>query len=619
MYTAPVMQRINRKFAFFIFQLLLVLIGLGVALAFYYSTSFYLIGDFVYNSDSLYLPALYADMIHGNNLAQWNLPPSSYLFPDMVLYFILRAYTPNLQAAAVAFGITQYLIFALGLMLLAKQLLPRVYGSIIPALIALMSLCFTFSLTNLEFYIQMIFVSAHHFGIVLVIPFVLAITHTLMSESKLNLPIICLLSALSFLTALSDWLYLVQLAIPLVASLAILHKLKKTDLKRILVIASAILAPSLIGQGASLFYIWDHPQLVAYMLRPQPIDSSIQQLAASLTTIPLYHSILAVVFLGICAFIFARVIARIFLRQASGLDLGIALLPTYFFLAFIINTVSVIGSGIFADRDGFRYFLPVLIFSGFWGLPFIVPPIKAIKPIFFESGVTGALVLLILVGWGNIDSQGFIFDYYPPFIQCIDEKTSTLGIRYGIADYWQARPISLLSHNNLQVVQVNHDLSPYHWINNSAEYKTEPEFAVIDARFPENYPFRLDENLITSRFGKPDAMFECEDNRILVYDHSNNKFRFLFSDACKNNIPATLIDSIFPITSCTSIVAAILYPACCSPGCIAPCKMNVSLEQTALLFVVYLWRRILHESNPPGTARIGDARRHRVQQGTQSP
>jgi|GEM_PF-3208113 len=561
------MKSIRSKSAFSILHFSLALVGLGASLAVYYSTSFYLIGDFVYNSDSLYLPAFFSDVIHGNNLSQWNLPPSSYIFPDMLLYFGMRTITPSIQIATVIFGITQYLIFALGLMLLAKQALPRAYSSIGPGLIALMSIGFMLSLANLEFYSQMIFVSAHHFGIVLIMPFVLAITHKLLAESQVSIPLICVLCGLSFLTTLSDWLYLVQLAIPLVASLIILRGLKKIDSRRTFLVASALIAPSLIGLGVSLIYVWNRPQLVAYTLRPQPIDSSFRQLATSLTSIPPFHAILAIIFLGICALIFAidllhnlgsysvvttivvsfttkarlksqlrltfarglMTIARIF-RKASTVNIDGALLPLYFFLASAVNFLAVISSGIFADRDGFRYFLPVLIFSGFWGLPFIVPIPKTIKPIFFEWAVVGALGLFVFLGWENIDWQGFTFDYYPPFIQCLDEKTSALGIQYGIANYWQARPISTLSQTNLKVVQVNRDLSPYQWINNSAEYAIEPEFAVIDTSFPENYPFRLDENLITSRFGKPDATFECERNKILVY-RSNDKFKLLFNDA----------------------------------------------------------------------------------------
>lgn len=542
MYTALVMQRLNRKFAFVIFQSSLVLIGLGISLALYYSTSFYLIGDFVYNSDSLYLPALYADVVNGNNLSQWNLPPSSYIFPDALLFFAASAMTPSLQAATLAFGITQYLIFALGLMLLAKQILPRPYRSLGPGLIALSSNCFILSLKNLEFYSQMIFVSAHHFGVVMITPYVLAITCKEISESSMSIRLICILCALSFLTTLSDWLYLIQVAVPLAASLAIFQRLKKIDLRRALVIACALIAPSLFGLGASLLYIWNHPQLVTYMQRLQPIDSSFRQLATSLTSIPPYHAILAIIFLGICTFIVAKTLTPIFLHKAPVVDSDGALLPIYFFVAFSVNVAAVTASGIFADRDGFRYFLPVLILSGFWGLPFIVtiPETKSLDrivekrlhPLFtvkFEWAVAGALGVGIFLTWSAIDWQGFIFDYYPGYIQCINEKTSTLGIKYGIANYWQARPISLLSQSNLHVVQVNRDLSPYHWINNSAEYAIKPEFVVIDSSFPEDYPFRLDENLITSRFGKPDAAFRCDRSIIVVY--RSDKFKFQFRDA----------------------------------------------------------------------------------------
>lgn len=42
-----------------------------------------------------------------------------------------------------------------------------------------------------------------------------------------------------------------------------------------------------------------------------------------------------------------------------------------------------------------------------------------------------------------------------------------MGLTRGIAQYWQARPITLLSKANLKVVQVSGDLRPYRALNHS--------------------------------------------------------------------------------------------------------------------------------------------------------
>lgn len=515
------------RIALFLLRTSLPIIAIGVSLALYYSTSFYYLGDFVYNSDSLYLPSLYADVTRGANLSQWNLPPSSYVFPDMLLYFGARSVTPNIEAAAVLFGISQYLGLAFGLVLLALQTLPYRYRSLSASVIALMSVCFILSVPNLEFYNQMVFVSAHHFGVVLIVLYVLVITHRLIAETRINHLLVGVLGGLSFLTTLSDWLYLVQVVLPLSAVLALLLGIKAVERKRFLAVAGALIVPSLLGLIASLVNILNHPSLTKYVFDPHPIAASLTQLVDALAALPIYESVLMIIFLSFSAFALGETIV---LRRASARYSAGGLVPIYFFLAFLANALVVIGFGLFSDRDALRYFLPVLIFSGFWGLPLVVAiPITA-KQGFLEWGAMGALGVGIFLSWGGIDWHGFDLSYYPPFIECIDQQTAALGIRNGIGNYWQARPISLLSHNDLHVSQVNRDLSPYDWINNSGEYALAPEFAVIDTSFPEDYPFRLDENLIVKRFGQPDVAFQCERAKVLVY-RSNESFRMLFGDS----------------------------------------------------------------------------------------
>lgn len=46
------------------------------------------------NTDTLYQPSLYVDLIeHGNELSAWHLNPSPNFFPDMPIYFVLMLLT----------------------------------------------------------------------------------------------------------------------------------------------------------------------------------------------------------------------------------------------------------------------------------------------------------------------------------------------------------------------------------------------------------------------------------------------------------------------------------------------------------------------------------------------
>ena len=121
-------------------------------------------------------------------------------------------------------------------------------------------------------------------------------------------------------------------------------------------------------------------------------------------------------------------------------------------------------------------------------------------------------------------------DYYPSYVECIDEHAEELGIKYGVAQYWQARPITELSRVGLRVVQVLRDLSVYHWCNNKYWYDIEPEFVIIDLKHPEPSALRLDEKLIIERYGIPDNTFICEQSKILVYTRKDSGLRNLFRE-----------------------------------------------------------------------------------------
>lgn len=514
---------------------LTVIGGLVAAWLHYHSTSYPPLQNFVYNADALYLPALYADILNGSSLTNWNLPPSSYVFPDLFLYALVRVATSSLHASIVVFGLIQYLFFAFGLMLLTRQTMPHSPGLARNALVALMSVLFVVFIDRLEFYSQMIFVSAHHFGVVLMIPYVLTVLCRLVSETSSKPLLLIALCVLSFLTSASDGLYLIQVAAPLVGSLAILFLMNQMAFKRVLLASSAVFVAGLSGVAFMSVTIYRNKLVGSYLFRPYSIRFSLWQLLDALLTTwsanPL-HAVLTSGFLVLCTFVLVRQATQYFRDKNSLNHAAVVLVSSYFVLAFVANLLALIVSGVFVDRNGFRYLLPFLVFPGFWGLPLLLRIPKIIKPAFFEWGVWGILALSVLFLLKRVDIQQvarlFTDAYYPAYIQCIDENTAQLGIRDGIAQYWQARPISMLTQNELEVVQVTGDLSPFHWVNNPAGYDMQPEFAVIDLSLPKDHPFRLDEDLITSRFGPPDAIFQCDRNKVLVYRWPGSAFGALF-------------------------------------------------------------------------------------------
>ena len=78
-----------------------------------------------FNSDTLYLPSLYKDLIQEHNgLKGWYLSGAPNFFPDMIFYFIIMFFTNNFIVSSLLFPIFQYI----ALLFLIK----RVFQLIIP-------------------------------------------------------------------------------------------------------------------------------------------------------------------------------------------------------------------------------------------------------------------------------------------------------------------------------------------------------------------------------------------------------------------------------------------------------------------------------------------------------
>ncbi len=512
-----------------------LVVGIAVALLVYYTTSYLPFEGIVYNADALYLPALYRDLAAGNSFAAWNLPPASFLFPDTLLFFLVSAVTPTFHAAIVAFGVSQYLLFALGLMLLARQTLPPAYGFARYGLVALMGLLFLALIDELEFYSQLMFLSVHHFGVALLVPFVLTLLVQSISPSRAPTWPVGALAILSFLAGASDGIYLIQVTGPLVVALGVLFWLNVLDGRRTFLLSGVLLAASLLGALAIRLVLPQSDLVIGYLTRFHLAYFALLQLlgylAGAWSATPL-HFFLAAGFLLGCALGLWRSVRQQRRGDPSAADAPRILLTTFFLASTAASVLFITGFGLFLDRHALRYFLPLLIFSGFWGWPFVLELSKAVSPQVLRAAVPVAILLVAGLAAQTARQQPtrnpLANAHYPAYVQCIDEHARRLDLHEGIAQFWQARPLTLLGRSDLHVAQVNRDLSPYRWVNSSADFEIAPQFAVIDQSLPAEHPERLDESLLVERFGEPDATFQCEQSKILVYTRADSQLKSLF-------------------------------------------------------------------------------------------
>lgn len=513
-------------------RFLIAIVGGILALVGYYSTTFQNWRGWAYNSDLLYLPALYDDIVRSVRPLDWKLPPAPYFFPDMLLFFAIRAISANVHVAIYGYGIAQIVGFTLGLALLARRILPDRYGQDRYTLIILMAILFLFSDRFLNSFTRSIFVSSHHFGTMLVLPYILTLSSTILLKEHAHSIYYVVLFFLSFMISASDSISVVQISLPLCFSLITLLLFGRTTFKDIFPLVSVVIISVLAGVAFCQLIVKYKSLHLTLSLSYAPGFIDAIRFFASRN--PVHVTIIAI-FLVVCVAALISGLSRHSLYQEEENKAIVLLFPLFFLLSFVISVPSAIISGVVLDHSMFRYFLPLLMFPMFWGLPFVISCFTSIREFIFRPLVvliTSAIMFLFSSAGLNIRAIEHLIsniDYYPPLVKCIDENAASLKIRNGISQYWQAKHISLLSKNDLRVIQVYRDLSPQHWINNLTWYRIQPEFAVIDMSLPDDDPYRLDQELIIDRYGDPASTFQCGDSKVLVYNRPEDReFRELF-------------------------------------------------------------------------------------------
>jgi hypothetical protein len=194
----------------------LLLVGLlDVAVSYLAGHSFeaYLIE----NSDLLYLPTLFSDLIEkGGRLSDWFLTPAPYFFPDYPLYFIAYVLGFGTYSRVVLFSVTQSIVLFCALWLLATRV-SRSEGFVAAATIAVALLWL--ALHDGEPFVILLASASHYGTFVSAIIFEALWMQYLAMEAQPRhgvwLGAMCMLA---FLAALSDNLFIVQVICPFVAT-----------------------------------------------------------------------------------------------------------------------------------------------------------------------------------------------------------------------------------------------------------------------------------------------------------------------------------------------------------------------------------------------------------------
>jgi hypothetical protein len=484
--------------------------------------------DLIYHADALYLPALYRDLASGQDFGGWSLPPAPYYFPDMLVFFGLNRLLGDFRFAILAYGLTQVLLFIFGLISVCRlinSLNPHTPGFVLLA----GALFFLYFYTARFHILALTLVSAHHFGVIVVGTGCLALVTSTFDHPHIDGKVVLqvlVAQLFSTLTVASDMLYVIHFLVPAMLSVCLLLALREITYRRVLVYGSLCLS---LPMGNVLNRVLtDSDTAVALpSFSFQNLQAGLLELIAWVQSFWLPHPRLSLA--AICFVLTIGFVLTVVVRERKRCAKAQQRLFVLSFLVF--QLFACVLSVLYLGKVTQRYLLPLIIMPTFFGWPLLIA--AACKPVRILNNQLGikivafGVVLIcggILARIGISPQLGQLVDYYPDVVRCMDDQTQQRHLHNGLSNYWQAKYISMLSHNGLHVIQIDADLRPFYWVNNRHWYEQPFEFIVIDPRQPEGS--QLDRWKIIDHFGWPNDSFWCGSSEILIYHSAQFQEQF---------------------------------------------------------------------------------------------
>jgi hypothetical protein len=449
------------------------------------STGYY---ELFFNSDCLYLPSLYQDLIvDHNSLNGWSLNPSPNFFPEWPVYFLFNYLSGDFRIASFLYAIFNFLGISLLITLVYKTAFQGISWLYLAYVNFAMSTFLLLYIVNGEYILSgLIFLSAFHNGVFIstLIGMWLFLVY-LKNGGKYWIPGI--LFILSLLATFSDRLFLVFFTLPLLSTLVLW---KERSLRPILILTTFWTVAGTIA-GFVAFSMCERSSAVSFMevsgrmFNFEKIPASFEYFTGQMWGYIIRGWFWAVIILISAAALCVAIIysLRIIFRKVSFLPLqakiGILLL-TAFILIVILNPII---NGTYLAITIIRYnihalFIAVTLSSVFFF--YLSEKWKSFRTVFLIIALLISVSQLIFALSYKLPKKAVAdisveLDYYPEKIAIIDSLAGVYNLRNGISDYWHAKQTTFFSKKNIIVRHVNQHLTLYHHVSNLRWYIGVPD------------------------------------------------------------------------------------------------------------------------------------------------
>ncbi|MDK2978802.1 MAG: hypothetical protein PWP52_1516 [Bacteroidales bacterium] len=490
------------------------------------------------SSDMLYLPSIYKDLIiDKSGLAGWNFNAAPNFLPDMLVFFIIRSFFSNFIPACFTFTLLQILTLITLLAILYKFIFKNLNYIHLAFASLLMGMFLLVYLVNHDFvYTFYILSISYHMGafIMSILSFIL-IFKFFKSEKNLHL---ILLFIVSLASIINDRLFIVMFSIP-VFSLLLMLAIKKEKKGLILKILVSNLAALLLGLLIfRILRLSGYIHIINLSWKAFNFTNIIPALKIFFEQHLLYISNLD--FKGIIDILFIiSIIAHIILliqnllKAFKGKEHNrFELIYLLIFTSFLFVTLfAPIINGSYVSQAILRYNIYSL-YAGVFSIGYLIYKMHSSYKLSLNY-LTIFLVILIVtdttfiikrISGQNIKKELSEFmNYYPEKVKCIDDFSQKYNLKYGIAEYWDAKQITMLSKQNIRVYTVLDNMAAWYHVTNQNWFYKNGKGKYANPEFNFVFNNNLNRDNILNQLGTPMDTLHCA-NRTEIYLYREFEF-----------------------------------------------------------------------------------------------
>lgn len=447
-----------------------------------------------FHADSLYLPSIYKDLfLDGGSLRGWHLNHAPGFFPDMPLFFLLSALSGgNFIVATWLFGVVQ-----LGLLTIALRGILKHLG-IRPEIMVWMHLAialFFVEQTLFGKFNYMAFLSlmnAYHLGAFLNAAWAWQL---FLSKRK---ALLGLLIPLSLAAVVSDKLFVIYFLLPAMALQGL--KLRtpqgiRSNLPVLLLLISLaaggwILSGKLANAG--VYSVVSADNKVAHLEGiPEAMAAFGESFARLGETSPVSAGLMVLTLLTY-VYLSARYIKNAIHRDATEWE-------TWFWWVTSAILFAPLASGAFTGLDAWRYNLPALFLL--WLVQARYVAHLGIHLWYGRKVLAGLCIVTLFITVLQTKGLKKNLNFYPKYVEAFDALAESHNLKYGVAEYWDAKPILMFSKQDVRVYTAFAELTPWYHVMNENWYYRQQE----DPSQPVDFEFIVYSSPVQKR--RADALF----------------------------------------------------------------------------------------------------------------